>query len=173
MYYHVSRNTSSVIQEFTPRIPLFEQRIEGEDDTIPRICVAKSIEDCLSAMPDGGYHLQGAKTPIRFRVYEFQDTRILSKNILTSTDLYLSKLVLDAWITGEHWILQQKVQPSKVYDIEVMNVELIEAPFIHPDELKLVLERKEGSLNDVIEQLEKQTNKRVARITHLDYQVIE
>ncbi len=48
-YIHVSFDE---VTEFIPRIPKF--RCTGEDDTIPRICVAESIRNCLRSAPGAG-----------------------------------------------------------------------------------------------------------------------
>ena len=52
-YIHVSFD---VVDTFKPRVP--KSRIEGEDDTIPRICVSNRILDCVNAMPSGPETIQ-------------------------------------------------------------------------------------------------------------------
>lgn len=52
-YIHVSFD---VVDAFNPRVP--KSRIEGEDGTIPRICVANRLLDCVNAMPSGPETIQ-------------------------------------------------------------------------------------------------------------------
>lgn len=49
-FYHVSMDVSlEKEKEFVPRIPLY--RCEGENSTIPRICVCRKLEEAISAFP--------------------------------------------------------------------------------------------------------------------------
>ncbi|RKJ44875.1 hypothetical protein D7Y09_14100 [bacterium 1XD42-1] len=47
----------SQVKQFTPRIP--ENRLPGENDTIPRICFSTKLESALTSMPSGGIALKG------------------------------------------------------------------------------------------------------------------
>lgn len=172
MLYHVSTDLSQHIKIFTPRIPNQEKRLEGENETIPRICVAKSIEDCLSAMPDGGYYFENSQKPNKIRVYEFDEATIKPGNLIASADLYFSEYVLDAWVTGEYWVVQQDLIPSRVYDINLEQVEVVDAPYVHPDDFRKVFLRKKDP-EDILDELEENSNKSVARITELTYRFIE
>jgi len=171
MFYHLSMDLSNVTKVFTPRIPNPSQRMEGENDSIPRICVAKSIEDCLSAMPNGGYAFEYVDEPKRIRVYEFDETSIEKENIITPTELYFYEWVLDAWVTGEYWIVGQEIIPTRVYDIELKKVEVVDAPYVHPDAFKKALEETDEP-EEILDELEDQANQSVARITEMEYQII-
>ena len=41
-----------IVDEFTPRVP--RQRCPGEDETVPRICVAEDILNAVNAVPQAG-----------------------------------------------------------------------------------------------------------------------
>lgn len=172
MLYHVSTDTSRVIPIFIPRIPNKNQRMEGENETIPRICVAKSIEDCLTAMPNGGYFLTSEHKPKRIRVYEFDEEVVQEGNLIKPTDLYFSEYVLDAWVTGEHWVVNQNLLPKKVYDIEIIKVEVIDAPYVHPRDFHKAFQKKK-SPELILDEIESYTNTNVARIIELDYLVLD
>lgn len=99
---------------FNPRIPL--ERMDTEDDSIPRICVCDSIEGCFSAMPYGGGRLDCyINSGLVFKVFEFE-----AQPEYTSEDLYYSELVLDAEMTGEHWITT-KITPVQSYIIHLQD----------------------------------------------------
>ena len=46
--FHVSYKK---IDSFTPRIP--QSRADGENASVPRICFAETIEQCVNAKPSG------------------------------------------------------------------------------------------------------------------------
>lgn len=171
MLYHVSTDTSRVIPIFIPRIPNKNQRMEGENETIPRICVAKSIEDCLTAMPNGGYFLTSEHKPKRIRVYEFDEEVVQEGNLIKPTDLYFSEYVLDAWVTGEYWVVGQNLVPTRVYDIELEKVKVVDAPYVHPDDFKKALKEFDYP-ESILDELEEQANQSVARVTELKYRII-
>lgn len=41
-----------IVEKFIPRVP--RQRCQGEDMSIPRICVADTILDAINAIPQAG-----------------------------------------------------------------------------------------------------------------------
>ena len=113
MLYHVSfEQVKDGI--FYPRIP--GQRLEGEDNTTKRICFSKSINGCLSAIPDGYTLTHGAKclsekhmaNPILY-VYMLNEKSVDSKNIIAPHQLAEKGLVPDAVFTGEHWVINTTV----------------------------------------------------------------
>lgn len=172
MFYHVSTDLSFVTKIFTPRIPKQEQRMKGENSYIPRICVAKSIEDCLTAMPNGGYRLGNSGKPNTIRVYEFNPERIHKQNLISPSDLYFSEWVLDAWVTGEYWVIEQDLIPSRIYDIKINSLKVCDAPFVKPEDFKKAYEMKK-SPEGILEVLESRTNETVARITELKYHFLK
>lgn len=167
MYYHVSLDTSRIVDEFTPRIPNEQSRIEGEDRQIPRICVAKSIEDCLTGFPEGGYQLEG-NCPLLMRIYEFDEDNIQPENIVRAPELFLKQLVPDAWVTGEHWIMNQTIKPTRSYLIQIKDVVIEDAPFITIEMLEEAL--LEGKpVRELVESLDKRSSATVARVESLRY----
>jgi|HigsolmetaAR206D_1030411.scaffolds.fasta_scaffold00120_37 hypothetical protein len=171
MLFHLSYDFSQVIPIFTPRIPDREQRMEGENGNIPRICVAKSIEDCLSAMPGGGYALETCKKTHRIRVYEFDERKVDPANLIPPAHLYFSGWVLDAWVTGEYWVVNQNLVPDRCYDIELDSFSVIDAPFVHP------LEFREASLKyknpeDLLDELENLATQYIARVAELRFRKV-
>ncbi|MFA9560685.1 hypothetical protein ACERII_25750 [Evansella sp. AB-rgal1] len=128
--YHLSKGLDDEIREFVPRIP--EARQEGEDDSIKRICVADSIEGCLSAMPiSSDVSLEPNKTyPFcYYTVYELEapnyikGSRDKTTTIISNEQLIEQKLVPDAKITEEHWITQSISRDSD--EIYIKNVYII------------------------------------------------
>ena len=167
MFYHVSLDTSSIVEEFTPRVPNEQSRIEGEDRNIPRICVAKSIEDCLTGFPEGGYQLEG-NCPLLIRIYEFDEHTIQPENVVRAPELFLKQLVPDAWVTGEHWIMNQALKPSRSYLIQIREVVIQDAPFITIEMLEEAL--TEGkSVQELMENLDQRSSATVARVESLRY----
>lgn len=167
MFYHVSMDTSDIVEEFSPRIPTEHSRIEGEDRTVPRICVAKTIEDCLTGFPEGGYRLEG-NCPMLIRVYEFDEKDIPKENVVRAPELFLKNIVPDAWITGEHWIVNQSLKPTQHYLIEIREVEIKDAPFITRDMFEeAIMEGK--SVQDLMTVLDKRSSATVARVEKLRY----
>ncbi len=172
MLYHVSFDLSKVTQVFTPRIPNQEKRMEGENDYIPRICVAKSLKDCLTAMPGGGYWFENSDKPKQIRVYEFDEETIKPENLVNSAYLYFSEWVLDAWITGEHWVIEQDLVPSKVYDVEIKEIEVVDAPYVSPNDFKEAYLKKQHP-EAILDELEANAEKTVARVTELKYRFLK
>lgn len=114
VFYHVSTLlTKNGV--FKPRIPA--DRLENENSSIPRVCVAESIEGCLSAFPDGGKELletvyeQDMKVKV-FRI-DAEKIGIRDEDIINSASLYTSNLVADAENNKENWILREFVVPEE------------------------------------------------------------
>lgn len=167
MFYHISLDTSDIVEEFTPRIPSEQSRIEGEDRTIPRICVAKTIEDCLSGFPEGGYKLEG-NCPMLIRVYEFDEKEIDNENIVRAPELFLENIVPDAWVTGEHWVVNQTLKPKNHYVIQIKEVEIQDAPFITRDMFEEAI-MEGNSIHGLIDSLDNRSSAMVARVEKLRY----
>lgn len=120
LLYHISRLEEGhrAIQEFIPRIP--KQRAIKEDDTIPRICVADTVDGCVLAHPDAVPNIQFAmgldlleetgEIGLLFRIYHFWAKK---EDVLFPTELTERGLVPDAVDTSEHWLLTPH-QPNGV-----------------------------------------------------------
>lgn len=86
------------VENFTPRVP--EQRCPNEDETIPRICVAPTIRNALSAIPQAGeviYYMERLHLPIVIHAYYIEsDSVLMSKEVVDK--------VPDAMGTKEMWV---------------------------------------------------------------------
>ncbi|WP_242306314.1 hypothetical protein [Bacillus cereus group sp. BfR-BA-01317] len=108
IFYHVSTDLQHS-GEFVPRIPSCRHQ-DKEDDVTKRICVSKTIDDCLSAIPSGGAHLEELNIEQRgyYKVFKIDTDKlgIEDSDIVSSDVLYQEDLVRDAEVTNEHWILK-------------------------------------------------------------------
>lgn len=117
--WHVS---FEVVDNFDPRVP--ENRMAGEDDTTPRICMGTNIKRCITAMPDGGGALKGL-----LRASEF-DSRmkpiihayctIINRRedgLITPSELVSKYGVLDAKSNGEHWLTKSVTFEHRMFEI--------------------------------------------------------
>lgn len=114
IYYHVSSNFFEG-NTFTPRIP--RHRDFGEDGVTPRICVAKTIDGCVTAMPNGNLNFSKllANTNGILKVFRV-DTHKLGINqasIIEWDELYRHDLVRDAYWTEEAWITESFTVPEE------------------------------------------------------------
>lgn len=106
IYYHVSCDINHT-GKFVPRVPEF--RDDCEDSYTKRVCVAPSIEQCLTSMPGGSSYLTTTcveDTDYFFKVFKI-DTEKLGINpsdIIFSETLFKNDCVYDANITGECWV---------------------------------------------------------------------
>ncbi|KZD63358.1 hypothetical protein [Bacillus cereus] len=114
VFYHVSTLLTKD-GVFKPRIPL--DRLENENSSIARVCVAESIEGCLSAFPDGGKELLETLYVQEMHVKVFridaEKLGIREEDIFNSSRLYTTDLVADAENNKENWILREFVVPEK------------------------------------------------------------
>lgn len=113
--YHVSESLGNK-EWFVPRIP--ENRIEGEDNKIGRICTSNSIGGCLSAVPNGGSRLEEylhqTNGFIQVFVFDTEKLNLSSEEVILPETLYRNNWVEDAEHTGEHWITVP-VKPTESY----------------------------------------------------------
>lgn len=120
--FHVSLDLN-IKEEFVPRVPSKNVLIENEDDTTQRICLGTTIKGCLTAVPWGGNTFEDLffdNCVSQFiRVYEFDSEDIKDNNIVSSEELYRSDKVRDAEISGEVWVVNQNLKPTKTYIIQV------------------------------------------------------
>lgn len=114
MLYHVSIERV-INNNFCPRIP--KDRIDGENDSIKRICFSKKIKKCITAMPNGIRKIENlillertTGLPAIAYIYEIDDKNIAKKNLVSSASLVKNKLVPDAQINQEVWVVNQNVK---------------------------------------------------------------
>ena len=128
-FYHVSENIYENIKRFNPRIPL--SILKEEDSNINRVCIAKSIKDCLSAI---NYHisvnymfneLEENEDYIGNRiikVYEFE----IDENDMNLLDYKkIQRYVPDSIKTKEYWYLKSLI-PIKSYLINITSYDLMD-----------------------------------------------
>lgn len=133
IFYHVSKDLTHG-ERFKPRIPRIT--CAGEDESIKRICVGQSIEDCLSSMPGGG-SLLGRTVDCQyglFKVFVFDTlaSRLSESDVLDSITLYKAGLVPDALCTNEHWILKP-ITATDSYIVRIYDWEEKFRDIIPPD----------------------------------------
>lgn len=105
-YIHVSFD---VVDHFKPRVPA--NRIPGEDEKIPRICVSDRLLSCINAMPAGPETLQIMQQlglPLVIHAYYMHADKIWD------TDRVM-RYVPDAWSYRECWLLSE---PSRIYRVD-------------------------------------------------------
>lgn len=134
--FHVSTPKDLIIRNFEPRVPF--SRLKDEDGVTPRVCTSSSISGCLKASPsviamDFTYlpevSLDSAEQFIKsslftislfntgeigylYRLYEFEN---VDPSIVRSPkELHEHGCVPDALITQEHWIVNEKIRPSRL-----------------------------------------------------------
>ncbi|WCK57384.1 hypothetical protein PP175_25290 (plasmid) [Aneurinibacillus sp. Ricciae_BoGa-3] len=133
IFYHVSTNLRHP-GVFEPRIPSFRHK-QAEDTTTPRISVAPTIEDCLTAIPNGGAGLEELNTEQRgcYLIFKIDTEKlgITDDQVVTSEVLYEKDLVRDADVTNEHWITVPFTVPAedqfiiKLIDWEVTPLDIL------------------------------------------------
>lgn len=105
LLYHVSSDLKHS-GLFTPGIPSI--RLENENTTINRVCMAFTIEGCLTGMPRGGERLKETlKETDGYLLVHTLDTAKAKMSISEMElpfSLYTKGLVLDALMTDEVWV---------------------------------------------------------------------
>lgn len=123
--YHVTTDLQHD-GKFTPWVP--KTGMKTENKTINRVCVAPTIEGCLTSMPSGSYSLTETleKTMGQLKVFVIDTEKLGIQNseIVKPQQLYQSKWVDDAYLTDEHWILSPfVVEEEDSYIINVASYE--------------------------------------------------
>lgn len=107
-----------IIDEFIPRIP--KDRADGEDNTIPRICVTTDIVRAINALPNGSlvlHKMRVLKLPTIIHVYYLKADKVMSNE-------EVAKHVPDALSSGEMWILEK---PKSVYRVDYEITDMIQS----------------------------------------------
>lgn len=97
------------VDEFIPRVP--KNKADGENNTIPRICVTNDIVRAICALPNGGlvlHKMSLLKLPTIIHVYYLKADKVMPTE-------EVSKYVPDALSSGEMWILEK---PKSVYRVD-------------------------------------------------------
>ena len=131
LLYHVSADIDMQERLFTPRVPELSRKAkEIEDILIPRICFAESVSGCFSALPK--YSRQKlAKPEARFVLYQIDADELPSDAFVSNREIVEKKLVYDANITKEWWILQEIFLKGKLCEVICAEQrELLDIPLI-------------------------------------------
>lgn len=102
---------------FEPRVP--KSRTEYEDGKIKRICVAPTIRQCLTAIPNAGETVRWIQTvgmPVVIHAYYLEADRV---------EYDTREYVPDAELTSEFWVLE-KPKDWKRIDYEITSCSLID-----------------------------------------------
>lgn len=134
--YHIGRMPNiglegAKVERFTPRIP--RQKGKLENDTMPRVCAADTLEGCMLAHPVAGYYMDnflespfGSLTALEEQLHKFLETgivgmwfrvyrlEVVERDLLTPDELHVLGYVPDCRETGEHWILSE-CEPAEVF----------------------------------------------------------
>lgn len=148
--YHVSYRPIPV---FYPLIP--KHRLDTENNKIPRICTAASIEDCIMAKAGQGEFLRlclEADLPCVIYVYTFEIDKD-DPNLILPEDLEQNYGVLDAVATLEHWICDDR-QPIRSQVLRITDAAWT-GPWLGSLKTKPA-ERKDMLFVDLAEKIQKQ-----------------
>lgn len=122
--YHITRDMDHN-GYFYPEIP--EAILVGENEEIPRVCTSKTIEGCLGSMPGGGKRLEETMDDYGdiFKVFKIDTKKLKIRHVLESQELTEDKLVFDANLSDECWILDDFQVPNEdIFFIKVENYSL-------------------------------------------------
>ena len=138
--FHISRyrEGEAAIEEFIPRIP--ENRMDGENDSMPRICVSDSLTGCFTATSNPSYEmysytreeyncpyqhmsyldilLEKNQSGQMYRVYHFE---MDESEVVSPAELHEKGWVPDALETNEHWITANR-KPDRISYIFLLSV---------------------------------------------------
>lgn len=150
--YHLSLD---LVDKFKPKIP--STTSHNENKTINRVCLAPTIEDCLSALGWGGstviendilYGILNKFNKTKpIVVYEFE----INKDLLTPQELASLSYLDDALITNEYWYVgKNELKPKNIkfisiFDFKFKKIYLSDNKFIFK-----FMDIKFNELNDVI-----------------------
>lgn len=114
-----------IVDEFTPRVP--RQRCPGEDETVPRICVAEDILNAVNAVPQAGLVMENMKNlglPVIIHAYYLTGEGMGKEEV--------QNYVPDAKLTGEFWLTEKPREVRRVdYEIVDFTTETVKDPFGH------------------------------------------
>ena len=110
LFFHISLDKDLNGRTFKPRIPSYLTKKSNndsngykEDKTTPRVCFSPSIEGCLRAILSAEKNLD----IVGERIYVYiPDKPISEYKVKTNKEIIKEKLVFDAKMTKEMWILE-------------------------------------------------------------------
>lgn len=109
-FYHISLDSTLNGRTLVPRIPAYlaESGVDDkyyEGDKTPRVCFSNSIEGALNAIVSVGEGMVSIAHDTRFYVY-IPEKPITEYKHKTNKEIIKEKLVYDANITNECWIME-------------------------------------------------------------------
>lgn len=114
-----------IVNEFIPRVP--RQRCPGEDETVPRICVAEDLPNAVNAVPQAGLvmeHMKSLGLPVVIHAYYLTGEGMEKEEV--------QNYVPDAKATGEFWLTENPREVRRVdYEIADFTTETVKDPFGH------------------------------------------
>lgn len=110
LFFHISLDKDLNGKTFKPRIPSYLTKKSNndsneykEDKTTPRVCFSPSIEGCLRAILSAEKNLD----IVGERIYVYIPNKPISEyKVKTNKEIIKEKLVFDAKMTKEMWILE-------------------------------------------------------------------
>lgn len=110
--YHLSTDLNEPrVKTFVPRIPDVNN---GEDRTIPRVCLSDNLIGCIQAIV--GYSSLVSDRGI-FRLYEIETSKLQETRIVHPETVFSKYGVVDALENREYWYLDSITMKSKDYKI--------------------------------------------------------
>lgn len=131
--YHIMADTGYLPDDVIPQIPT--NRIKGENQEIPRICLGHTLDDCLTSIGIAHFvskfllaELRQNKIPkdmplpFIVRMYNIKDE---DPNLLTEEET--QKYVADSVVTSECWLTRYE-KPVKIQKLWLVGGEVVLGP---------------------------------------------
>lgn len=166
LLYRIERYSPKTLERIirdgcSPSVP--DNRVNGEDGEIFRICTSTTIQNCLTALGPNCIavwqliendmtikNFENIKwMPLKIIVMQFDTKDIPKEHIINSFELFKRGLVPDAYITKEHWLLEPQ-RPSRVYVKELVSVDTKGRRLLLPYELQFKRNRTYQDIKDAM-----------------------
>lgn len=118
--YHCSLNYGNLVKEFTPRVPDCLTTDSKEDRVVPRICLAPTVRQCISAISNGDLY---KGYPLTVYTARFDD-----RYIVEPEKLHHDYNVIDALYTREHWYVKPIIMYGTHYTIQQLEYDSYAIP---------------------------------------------
>lgn len=134
--YHIRADTGCLPDDVVPQIPT--NRMKGEDQEIPRICLGHTLDDCLTSIGIAHFvskfllaelrqnkkYSKDMPLPFIVRMYNIKDE---DPNLLTEEET--QKYVADSVVTSECWLTRYE-KPVKIQKLWLVGGEVVLWPYI-------------------------------------------
>lgn len=113
---HLSSNSN--IRKFTPRIP--KSLYDGEDQTVPRVCVSANLVDTLIG---AAWNFEGFQTQVDYSAVDYVVYGLDVDTALRPT----KKLTQEGIATGEFWVVPHRlsmyeITPTRIANLSISNI---------------------------------------------------